>query len=150
MSAKTLGLSLPADTRAVSQYRDLPFTSFFQMDGRVYGCAPDGLYLIGGDDDDGEAIRPVIEGPRTDAGSDSLKRLRGASVSGRGLEGLTLSTRQGAAGWHEAQAVGGGRFAIARSSVGRDMQWRIEGDGADFEITGVALDVLNLGRRARG
>ncbi len=149
MSANTLGLSLPADSLALSQYTNIPFTSFFQMDGKTYGCAPDGLYLIGGDDDAGETIRPVIEGPKTDAGSDAYKRLRGAFVAGRGVEGLTFSTRQGEGDWREALAVGGGRFAVGRDSAGRDMQWRIEGDGADFEISSVTLDVLNLGRARR-
>uniref|UniRef100_I2Q1D2 Uncharacterized protein n=1 Tax=Desulfovibrio sp. U5L TaxID=596152 RepID=I2Q1D2_9BACT len=150
MSADTLTLSLPADSLAVSQYANLPFTGFFQLGGQTYGCAPDGLYRIGGDDDAGEAIRPVIEGPRIDAGTDAFKRLRGASVVGRGVEGLTLSTRTGDGDWREALATGHGRFACGRDNVGREVQWRIEGDGADFEITAVALEILNLGRQARG
>lgn len=145
----TLALSLPSDSLALSQYAGMPFTAFFTLDGQVYGCAPDGLYRIEDAATD-PACGPVIEGPRTDAGSDAYKRLRGATVTGRGIEGLTLSTRTGDGDWREALALGHGRFACGRDSVGREFQWRVAGDGSDFEITAVILDVLNLGRGARG
>jgi len=146
----TLTLSYAADSGAVSQHAGQPFTSFVVIGGRRYGTAPDGLYLIGGDDDAGEPIPSILEGPRTDGGDDAYKRLRSASITGRKIDGLTLSTRTGDGDWREAMALGGGRFSIGRDNAGREVQWRLEGDGSDFEVSSVVLDVETLGRRARG
>ena len=147
----TLALSYAADAGAVSQHTDQPFTSFVAIGGRRYGTAPDGLYLIDeGNDDAGAAIQSVLEGPRTDGGDDAFKRLRSASVTGLGLDGLALFTRTGDGDWLEALALGGGRFSISRNNAGRYLQWRLVGDGPDFEVSGVVLDVETLGRRARG
>lgn len=146
----TLALSLPADSLAVSQYLGLPFTGFFSMGGVVYGCSPEGLFVLGGDDDAGAPIIPVIEGPKTDAGSDAFKRLRNATVAGPRTEGLTLSVRLDDGDWREAVPQRGGRYMIGRDGAGRAMQWRIESDGSEAEITSVTLGALLLGNKARG
>lgn len=146
----SLTLSYAADAGAVSQYANQPYTSFVVVGSRRYGTAPDGLYLVGGDDDAGEPIQSVIEGPRTDGGDDGYKRLRSASVTGQGIDGLALFTRTGQGDWREAMALGGGRFAVSRDNAGREVQWRLSGDGSDFEVSSVILDIETLGRRARG
>lgn len=147
----TLALSYAADSGAVSQHTNQPFTSFVVIGGRRYGTARDGLYLINeGDDDAGGAIPAVLEGPRTDGGDDAYKRLRSASITGQNIDGLTLSTRTGGGDWRAAMALGGGRFSIGRDNAGREVQWRLEGDGSDFEVSSVVLDIETLGRRARG
>jgi len=42
---------------AATEYTDYPLNSFLpDLDGKYYGVAKDGIYLLEGDDDDGEAI----------------------------------------------------------------------------------------------
>lgn len=144
-----LTLSMAADSGAVSQYGGLPFTGFFRLAGVVYGCAPDGLYRLGADDDAGESIVAIIEGPRIDVGTDSVKRVRGGSIQGANLEGLTLFARCDGGDWMEGTPLGQGQFIFSRDCMGTDVQWRVESDGSDFEVTSVSLDLLNLGRRRR-
>jgi len=146
----TLTLSLPADSLAMSQYAGFPFTGFFTLGGVVYGCSPDGLFALGGDDDDGEAIMPIIMGPKTDVGLDAFKRLRSAAVAGKNVDGATLSVKLDDGDWREADPQDGGRYMIGRDGAGRSMQFMIEGDGSDLEITSVTLNALVLGNRARG
>ena len=147
----TLTLSYAADSGAVSQHAGQPFTSFVVIGGRRYGTTADGLYLINeGDDDAGESIQSVLEGPRTDGSDDAYKRLRSASITGQNIEGLTLATRTGNGDWREAMALGGGRTPFGSNNAGREVQWRIFGDGSDFEVSSVVLDLEMLGRWARG
>jgi len=150
MSIDTLGLSLAADSGAVSQYKGIHFTSFLRVGGQLYGTTPGGLFLVGGDDDAGAPIRPVIEGPATDAGSDHFKRLRAATIAGPRLGNLALSARFDGGEWRESLPLGGGRFAFGRDGAGRAVQFRIEGEGPDFEITRVTLECMALGKRGRG
>ena len=145
----SLGLSLAADSGAVSQYTGVPFTSFLRVGGRLYGTTPDGLFLVGGDTDAGATIRAVVEGPATDAGSDHFKRLRAGTVVSLRPDGLALSARFDGGEWHEALGLGGGRFVFGRAGSGRAVQFRIEGEGPDFEITRVTLECLALGKRSR-
>ena len=49
------------DTNAASQYDGYAFNSFITRDGRQYGVADDGIYLLEGDDDAGDAIQAVAE-----------------------------------------------------------------------------------------
>jgi hypothetical protein len=145
----TLCLVYAADAGAASQFTNQPFTSFLTLGGLVYGTTPDGLYLIGGDDDAGEPICPVVEGPRTDGGDDAFKRARSASILGSGQDSLALSVRLGDGEWREALCTGRGSFSLRGGGPGREVQWRIEGDGGDFAVTGLDLELESLGRRGR-
>jgi|GEM_PF-2198150 len=147
--SNSLTLSMAADSGAVSQYDGITFTGFFSLAGVVYGCAPDGLYRLGADDDAGEPILAIIEGPRLDAGTDMVKRVRGGSIQGGNIDGLTLFARCDGGDWMPGTPLGQGQFVFGRGSMGTDVQWRVESDGQDFEVTSVSLDLLNLGRRRR-
>jgi len=49
------------DTGASSQYDNYGYNSFFERDGQYYGVADDGIYLLDGDDDEGDDIDALIE-----------------------------------------------------------------------------------------
>ncbi|MHC1788997.1 hypothetical protein [Solidesulfovibrio sp.] len=146
----TLGLSLALDSMAVTQYEGLPFTSFLTIGGRLYGTTPDGLWLIGGDTDAGEGIAWEVAGPMTDAGADAFKRLRCATVTGPDTENAELGIRYDTGDEPSvSERSPGGRFAVGRDGAGRAVQFTIVGIGP-VEMTGVTLDVMMLGNRARG
>lgn len=146
----TLGLSLALDSMAVTEYDGLPFTSFVIIGGKLHGTTPDGLWLIGGDTDDGEAIAWEGVGPMTDAGGDESKCVRTATVTGPNTENVELGILYDTG---DTPAVSGrrpgGRFDIGSDGAGRAVQWSVSGTGP-VEIAGVTLDVMMLGKRARG
>lgn len=146
----TLGLSLALDSMAVSQYDGLPFTSFLAVGGKLYGTTPEGLWLIEGDTDDGEAIPWEISGPMTDAGMDEFKRLRSATVTGPDTEnaefGILFDTGDEPT---VSERQPGGRFMVGRDGAGRAAQFTVSGTGP-VEMTGVTLEAQVLGTRSRG
>uniref|UniRef100_I2Q021 Uncharacterized protein n=1 Tax=Desulfovibrio sp. U5L TaxID=596152 RepID=I2Q021_9BACT len=146
----TLGLSLALDSMAASQYEGLPFTSFLTIGGKVYGTTPDGLYLIEGDTDAGEGITWEVSGPMTDAGADEYKRARSATVSGPNTESAELAiTFDSGQEPTVSDRRPGGRFMVGRDGAGRAVQFTVSGTGP-VEMTGVSLDILVLGKKARG
>lgn len=146
----TLGLSLALDSMAVSQYDGLPFTSFVTIGSKVYGTTPDGLWLIGGDTDNGEDVAWEMSGPMTDAGADEYKRVRSATVTGPNTENAEMGVRFDTGDEPTvSERRPGGRFAVGRDGAGRAMQFTVSGVGP-VELTGVTLEVLTLGKRARG
>ena len=146
----TLGLSLALDSMAVSQYDGLPFTSFVTIGGKLYGTTPDGLYLIEGDTDAGADITWQAHGPMTDGGAIEHKRARSLTVSGPNTETVTAGLVFDSG---DAPTVSewrpGGRFAVGRDGAGRAVQFQLSGTGP-VNMTGVTLDMLMLGRKARG
>jgi hypothetical protein len=149
MSTDTLGLSLALDTMAVSQYLGLPFTSFLHIGGKIYGTAPDGLYCIEGPDDAGSPIRFGVDMPMTDSGSTQYKRARTVTLSGRTENALASILYDSGQEPTMGEQQRGGRFAVGRDGAGRALQCRIRGEGPT-EITGITVDVLTLGNKARG
>lgn len=150
MSTDTLGLSLSFDGMAVSQYTGLPFTSFMRIGGKVYGTTPDGLYLIEGDDDAGTPITFQGDGPMFDAGATQYKRARVVTVSGPNVENVGASILYDSG---QEPTMGeqqrGGRFYVGRDGAGRALQFRMAGT-APAEITGVTIEMMLLGNKARG
>lgn len=61
------------DNAATSQYDDYAFNSFFTRDGRHYGVAEDGIYLLEGDDDAGAPIQALAELGLSDFGTSRAK-----------------------------------------------------------------------------
>lgn len=61
------------DTAAAGQYDAYAFNSFFVRDGRQYGVANDGIYLLEGDDDAGTPIQALMELGMTDFGASQAK-----------------------------------------------------------------------------
>lgn len=150
MSTDTLGLSLAFDGMAMSQYLGMPFTSFFRLGGKVYGTAPDGLYLIEGDNDAGTEISFEASTPMTDAGAMQYKRARTVTVAGPNVENVeaAISYDSGTQPTMGVQQCGG-RFFVGRNGAGRSLQCTLSGQG-QAEITGVTVDVMVLGNKARG
>lgn len=66
-----------ANTRhaAVTEYTSFPFNSFARYNGVVLAAGPDGLYRLGGEDDEGTAISWYVVTGQSDDKKSALKRL---------------------------------------------------------------------------
>ncbi len=63
-------------SKATTQRKNFPFTSFAKVGESVYAVSPEGLYKLGGDTDAGEEIGCLVRTPTSYIGSFSDKRLR--------------------------------------------------------------------------
>lgn len=137
-------------TRAPYEYHNYPFNSFATMGDKHYGLKDDGLYLLQGDTDDGEAIEAHIKTGLLDFGTQHLKNVVRAYLGYHADGGLTL---------HVTDTDGGDKREVvyeldqthdaykeARLKLGKGVRaryWQFElrnADGADFRLD--ALDVL--------
>jgi hypothetical protein len=59
-----------------SMYSPFPFNSYVSADGRTFALAENGLYLLEGDDDDGQPIHSGVRIGPANFGADNYKRLR--------------------------------------------------------------------------
>ena len=66
----------PMTAKATTQRTNFNFDSFLEQNGNVYGFNGDGLYKLGGDDDDGTDIDAYFATGSTNLGDEKPKRLR--------------------------------------------------------------------------
>jgi hypothetical protein len=76
---------------AVTHYTNFPFTQIVRHEKKYYGVAPDGLYLLDGDTDDGEPIAWSFRTALTDSGSKQLKRVKSVYIGARLLNEVTVT-----------------------------------------------------------
>jgi hypothetical protein len=129
------------DTYALTGIRGEPsiysgwnFNSFAQYRGQYFGAGMDGVYLLEGEDDDGEAIHAGIKLGPYNFSTDREKRLRLLRLGGKtdGAQ-VKVSNGNGSAGYYD---VVDGRAGVSREVQGRE----ITIDISDFET----LDHLEL------
>lgn len=70
-------------TGALTTYKGFDFSGFTYHDGRAYAWRSDGLYGIGGGDDNGSAIQALVDFGTTDYGDALLKRAESAYLGVR-------------------------------------------------------------------
>lgn len=94
-----VNLRAPLDSEAqrrdvypeVTRYTGMPFNQIVRFDDNYYGVANDGLYLLGGDTDDGAAIAWAFDTCMTDFGSKQQKRAVSVYIGGRLEDQATLT-----------------------------------------------------------
>lgn len=144
---------------APSEYRNYPFNGFAAFNGRYYGTADDGLYLLEGNDDDGDPIQASIKTALMDFGTGVLKRipdvyvafvgsdkllLKVVTTGQRGEQQETIYTSSVPAG----TALHNGRIRIGQGLKSRYWQFELSNvDGAEFEIDEMAWRPMTLDRR---
>lgn len=144
---------------AASEYRNYPFNGFAAFDGKYYGTAADGLYLLEGDDDQGVPIEASIKTALMDFGTGVLKRIPDVYVAFVGSDKLVLKViTPGQRGEQvetiytstvpEGAALHNGRIRIGQGLKSRYWQFELTNvDGADFEIDELAWRPMTLDRR---
>ena len=124
------------------------FNSFCVIDGKLYAASVDGLFRIGGPDDDGAPINWFFETPVSGWGNEREKRVRFAMLAGE-VHGKAmievvdrLDTTLGA---EEVDGAGVGqnpgvfRATFGRKTSARYFKFRVSGVGGSFAaIDGLA------------
>lgn len=143
---------------APSEYANFPFNSMARVGQNYYGASETGLYLMGGDRDDGDPIQARILTGEMDFGSPQIKRVERAYMGYSTTGDLVLKVIATVNGthtefWYRATPLRTGEVTQTRVPIGRGIDsryWQFElvnTDGADFELDRLDLQVLNLQRR---
>lgn len=152
-----------ASTKGATTYTNYPFNSFAHVGGTWYAAAADGLHVLGGPDDDGEAIKARVRLGLSSLGTRLLKRMADAFIGYTSdgtllLRVITSDERTGekvAALYKLAErpalAKRENRFRIGRGLKSVDWDFELENmDGADFALDQIQFAPLVLSRRTRG
>jgi hypothetical protein len=84
------------ENNAFSRYTNFNFNSFSQLDNEYYATSEDGLYILDGDDDDGEDIKAkILTGEMDLSGLGTLSYCRNAIVTQKSDGTLTLNIYAG-------------------------------------------------------
>lgn len=153
----TLGLCYKRRV-GVTQFSGLDFNSLCRLaDGTVLGASADGVFALGGDDDNGEDIDAFAEFVTTDFGFPQQKRLRkilfGGEASGdllvevTGDENDTLSRTLSMD--IDSQKQEGVVCQLGREVKGRYFKVKIgNSNGCDFAIDSLDVVVMLLAKKA--
>lgn len=151
------GNRLPADDEGVSvltchesggyvtQYTAYNFQSFAQIDGRYYGVAADGVYLLEGDEDDGQAITARIDFGTQTLSSDQLKNVPAvyANIASTAAATLVVGTRQGE--FRYPQRGHSTRVQAQRFDLGRGLRDTHYDFALEVPAAGLELDNMEFG-----
>lgn len=149
---------LNTESRAFVQYRNFPFNSFAQLGDRYLGAAPDGIYELSGDDDNGTPIDAVLRAGLADLGSGRLKGMPSMYVGYRSDDSMVLKVtvtdpdgyRQ--EHWYRMEPRDGA-LRENRVKLGRGLRstywgWELVNvNGADFALDNIAWYPVVLDRR---
>lgn len=150
------------ETRAATQYENYPFNSFAAAGGRYFAADADGIYELGGDTDDGDAIRARFRIGLSNLGTGKEKRMPAMYWGYRASGSLVLKvistevTGEKVENWYALRPRGDGAPREGRTQIGRGIKsvfWDFEVaniKGADFELDSLELFPMILDRRVRG
>ena len=148
-------------TGGISQYRWKRFTDFAQNNRSIYGIDPDGVYLIGeDDDDDGQDINAYITLGKTSFGTFQKMRMFAAYVNLAASGDMRFKVYADdqtykyeivlTASYTNTQALEMARAIIGKGLRATNWIFEIQNvDGADFEIESVKVLPVVLDRRVR-
>lgn len=138
---------------STTRYENYDFTRYIRIDGFNYGVKSDGVYLIGGETDDGLEVRSSMDFGKKNFGSTAHKMLRGAYVGLESNGGMQLRVVDdtGVPYFYKLAASDG--LNTKRVDLGRglkanyySLQLYNEG-GADFDIADIEFEVAESTRR---
>lgn len=117
-----------------SLYSRFNFNSYAKHRGQYFGAGEDGIYLLEGADDAGEAIHAGVRIGPANFGTDREKRLRLLRCGGKTVGAqVKVSNGNGSAGYYDVEE---GRAGVSREVQGRELMMEI----TDFET----LDHLEI------
>lgn len=145
------------DGKATSTYENFGFNSFGKVGDEYIGVRGDGVYLLGGDDDAGAAIRGSIGYGKQKFDSNALKRMVSAyaGVASSGTMYLKVIVDDGTGGkeyiyaarrsddFHRMQRIDVG-LGIEATYLTFEL---FNSDGCDFELATVEFVAVGLTRR---
>jgi hypothetical protein len=152
------------ETRAMRSYSNYAFNSYAVFNGRLFGAKDDGIYVLEGDTDAGQAIDGAkVRSGLLDFGSRQLKRVEraylGYTAAGTLALRVTTTSPQGQKIDYTYRAVQPPMAEAPRETrvlIGKGLQsvyWAFELDnsldGADFELHDVTVLPIVLSRKVR-
>ena len=140
-------------TSGSTRYEGFEFNSFAKIGHDYYGCRADGVYLLDGPTDAGEAIRAMVSFGKQDFGTSLRKRITHAyaGVSGEGR--LFLKITADGQDYTYAARGSSDRLQQQRFDTGKGLcvSWLdlelYNADGEDFELASVEFVILPTSRR---
>lgn len=144
--------------KPISRYENYAFNSFAKIEGKYYGATDEGIFLLEGADDDGQAIQARLSTLYMDFGTSVQKRIKTAYIGYKADGQLVLKVRSIDQGrvkesWFAATPANAAGPSTARIGIGQGLRstyWQFElanVDGADFELSTLELMPLTLSRR---
>jgi len=140
------------DNGATSQYENYGFTDIIPLDdGKYYGIANDGLYLLEGDDDNGATIDNLINFGKDDMGIANLKNCFNvyAGVDSDGTLYLQVTTDDGTSYTYEARSYGSltnQRFDLGQGLKGVYWEFILISEER-LELEKISFEPIDLGRK---
>ncbi|MGA0610108.1 hypothetical protein [Caldimonas sp. KR1-144] len=142
------------ETGASGMYEAYDFNSYGLLDGQAFGVKSDGVYLLDGDDDEGQPIRASAAIGKTDFGTRQEKRLEAAylGVSSTGGMLLKVTLPDGTEYVYEArtssEALEQQRIDVGRGIRATFLTFEVfNQEGADFELESAEFFATNTTRR---
>lgn len=151
------------ETRAMRSYENYPFNSYAALGGKLYGAKSDGIYLLEGSTDAGQAIYSTVRSGLLDFGSRQLKRMDRAYIgyTSQGDVCLRVVTTSPEGNKQEytykmVRTPAANAPRESRVLIGKGLQsvyWQFEidnkTDGSNFELHDMVMLPVTLSRRVR-
>lgn len=135
------GWAMDRSTGAPTRYANLPFNSYAKIGGVYFACAADGIYQLGGDNDNGAPIDAEFTTGLIRSGSNHNKNVENMFINVRNdgnIQLFVVANRQSYV--YDIDRVNTETFDGARFKLGRGLRstvWQFKlanENGADFEI----------------
>ncbi len=145
------------ETGAPSRYEAFNFDSYAKIGQDYLAAKGDGIFLLGGDDDDGAAIDAIATIGRTDFDEPTMKRVTAAflGLNSAGQVHLTLRTDQGVTSGPYKLRQSPTASTTERAKFKRGIKsryWEIDienVDGGDLQIKSAEFETIVLGEKRR-
>lgn len=136
---------------AVTEYADYAFNSFARVGNQYLGASEEGLFLLQGDDDDGDDIIARIKGGFLQFGGVQLSRLKEAYIAARGGGDWVLRIRTGSGELYN-YGVSTRSMVTTRVNMGKGMRARyfafeLLSEGQDFDLDNLEFVPIVVQRR---
>lgn len=154
---------MTTETRAMRHYSNFAFNSYAHFGGKLIAAKDDGIYVLEGDTDAGQAINASVRTGLLDLGSRQLKRVTraymGYTAKGTLALRVTITSPQGKKidyTYRMVKTAGAEAPRETRVIIGKGLQsvyWAFELDnsldGEDFELHDVTVLPVILSRKVR-
>lgn len=145
--------ALNVENGGSTRYENYDFNSFASLNGAYYGCKADGVYLLEGDTDSGNAIQAMLSFGKQDFGTSAFKHISNAYIGVSSTGKLVLRVIAEGESYDYVARASDERLRTQRFDTGRGLrvnQLEFElynQDGDNFELASVEFAVLPVKRR---
>lgn len=141
-----------AETGASSQYENYGFNSFYEDDGKYYGVADDGIYLLDGSTDEGFDIDALVEFARSDFGLSKKKTVPNVYLGVSSTNKVLLKVEaDGRSYTYEAssssEVLKTHRVTTGKGLNGNYFSFTLLNEGGDFDLESITFSPIQMSRK---